>query len=44
MLSSIVTIDVFKLSQHVVEIREEAVRLIATGHKQLEVYQLIDQK
>src|SRR5690606_16921198 len=43
MLPSIVTVDVFKLPQHV-EIREDAVRLIAAGHKQRDACQLIDQK
>lgn len=43
MLTSTVTVDVFKFPQHV-EIREDAVRLIAEGHKQREACQLIDQK
>jgi Recombinase. len=42
-LTSIVTVDVFKLPQHV-EIREDAVRLTAAGHKQRDACQLIDQK
>lgn len=43
MLTSTITVDVFKPPQHA-RIREQAVRLIANGHKQREACQLIDQK
>lgn len=43
MLTSTITIDVFKPPQHA-RIREQAVQLIAAGHKQREACQLIDEK